>query len=141
MGRDVRATDVAHPHHQAEVIRTVQVMEEVEAMARTRRGRVDHQTLEDGTKISIPGCGIAAHRDMDLQGTNGSTVMVEVVGKDTETGDVGTTHKASTNLKVKTNSKVGTSHRAKYKVSTHPEVNSRHKVSTSKVHHRDNHQN
>ena len=124
MGRDVRVTDVVHPHHQAEVIRTVQATEEVGAMARTQRGRVGHLTLIDGTKISVPGRGIAAHRDMDLQGTNGSTAMVEVVGKDTETGDVGITRKASTNLKVETNRKVGTSHRAKCK------------VSTSKVHHR-----
>jgi len=79
-----------------------------------------------GTKTSVPGRNLAAHRDMDLQGTNGSTVMVEVVGKDTQTGDVGITRKASTNLKVEINRKVGTSHRAKCK------------VSTSKVHHRAN---
>ena len=139
MGTDVRAMDEAHPHHQAKVFRTAQVMGEVGAMARTRRGKVNLQTLVIGTKTSVPGRGTVVHNAMDLPGTSGSITMVEVVDKDMATGDVGTTSKASTNLKVKINRKVGTNNRANNKVNTHLQVNRRIKVSTSRVLKRDRH--
>jgi len=139
MGTDVRATDEAHPHHQVEDFRTAQVMGEVGAMAHTKRGKVDLQTLVIGTKTSVPGRGTVVLNGMDLPGTSGSIAMVEVGDEDMATGDVGTTNKASTNLKVRTNSKVGTNNRANSKVNTHLQVNSSVKVSTNRVLNRDRH--
>ena len=114
-------------------------MVEVGATTRIRRGKVGLQTLVTRTMTSVPGRGTADHNTMDLPGTNGSIVTVEVEDEDMTTGDVGTTNKASTNLKVRTNSKVGTNLRAKGKDITHLQVNTKIKVSTNRVLNRDRH--
>jgi len=140
MGIDVRATDEAHPQHQAEDFRIAKVTVEDGAIAHTKKGKGGLQTLATGTMTSVPGPGTAVPNAMGRPGTSGTiATTVEVETEVMTTGDVGTTNKDSTNSKVRTNSKVGTNHRAKGKVVTHLQVNIRIKVSTNRVRNRDRH--
>jgi len=140
MGTDVRATDEAHPQHQAEDSRTVKVMAEDGATAHTKKGKGGRQTLATGIMINVPGLGTAVPNAMGRPGTSGTIpTTVEVEVEVMITGDVGTTSKDSTPSKVRTNSKVGINHRAQGKVVTHLQVNIRIKVSTNRVHNRDRH--